>query len=85
MSLEGNATGQTLVGKINKCDMLTISAYGIAVKNGFEGTEAEWLASLKGEKGDKPIKGTDYFTEEDIAYLVETVMATKFVDTATVE
>lgn len=28
------------------------SAYEIAVANGFEGTEAEWLASLKGEKGD---------------------------------
>ena len=29
------------------------SAFEIAVANGFEGTEAEWLASLKGEKGDK--------------------------------
>ena len=29
-----------------------LSAYEIAVKNGFRGTEAEWLASLKGEKGD---------------------------------
>ena len=28
------------------------SAYEIAVNNGFEGTETEWLASLKGEKGD---------------------------------
>lgn len=28
------------------------SAYEIAVINGFKGTEAEWLASLKGEKGD---------------------------------
>lgn len=28
-----------------------ISAYDIAVKNGFSGTEAEWLASLKGETG----------------------------------
>lgn len=27
------------------------SAYDIAVKNGFEGTEAEWLESLKGEDG----------------------------------
>ncbi len=27
------------------------SAYEIAVANGFEGTEAEWLASLKGETG----------------------------------
>ncbi len=29
-----------------------LSAYEIAVNNGFIGTEAEWLASLKGEKGD---------------------------------
>lgn len=42
------------------------SAYEIAVENGFEGTEEEWLASLKGqdgkdgadgEKGDKGDKG----------------------------
>ncbi len=31
-----------------------LSAYEIAKKNGFEGTEEEWLASLKGEKGDTP-------------------------------
>ena len=30
-----------------------ISAYEVAVKNGFAGTEEEWLLSLKGEKGDK--------------------------------
>lgn len=29
-----------------------VSAYGIAVKNGFQGTEAEWLAGLKGEDGE---------------------------------
>ena len=29
-----------------------LTAYGIAVKHGFKGTEAEWLESLKGEKGD---------------------------------
>lgn len=28
-----------------------LSAYQIAVQHGFEGTEAEWLISLKGEKG----------------------------------
>lgn len=28
------------------------SAYEVAVLNGFEGSEEEWLASLKGEKGD---------------------------------
>ena len=33
------------------------SAYEIAVEYGFEGSEEEWLASLKGEKGDKGDKG----------------------------
>ena len=28
-----------------------LSAYEIAIENGFEGTEEEWLASLKGEPG----------------------------------
>ena len=30
-----------------------LSAYAIAVEHGFEGTEEDWLASLKGEKGDQ--------------------------------
>lgn len=34
-----------------------LSAYQIAVQEGYEGTETEWLASLKGEKGDTGIKG----------------------------
>nr|MDH3075791.1 hypothetical protein [Bacillus velezensis]MDH3135732.1 hypothetical protein [Bacillus velezensis] len=33
------------------------SAYDIAVDNGFSGTVEEWLASLKGEKGDTGAKG----------------------------
>lgn len=48
MSVTGSATpGQTLRGRVNAVDILTISAYGIAVKNGFHGTEQEWLESLK--------------------------------------
>lgn len=38
------------------------SAYEVAVKNGFKGTEAEWLASLQGYT---PQKGQDYFTDTD--------------------
>ncbi|MBQ9535160.1 MAG: hypothetical protein IJU78_04900 [Clostridia bacterium] len=34
-----------------------ISAYAIAVKHGYEGTEEEWLASLHGEAGPKGDKG----------------------------
>ena len=65
-----------------KCCNQGLSAYEIAVNNGYEGTEEEWLESLKGEtgpsgaqgdKGDPPVKGTDYWTEEDKAEIVEEV------------
>lgn len=36
------------------------SAYQTAVKNGFKGTEYEWLETLKGEPGYTPQKGVDY-------------------------
>lgn len=53
MSVEGNASGKkNLTGKIHVFNVYHTDAYAIAVKNGFEGTEAEWLESLKGEKGD---------------------------------
>jgi hypothetical protein len=59
-----------------------LSAYGIAIKHGFNGSEEEWIASLKGDrgeqgikgdKGDKgkdgytPIRGIDYWTDADKA------------------
>lgn len=34
-----------------------LSAYEIATENGFEGTQTEWLASLKGDKGDTGERG----------------------------
>lgn len=49
------------------------SAYEVAVRNGFEGTEQEWLESLKGKDGINgengkdgytPVKGVDYFDGE---------------------
>ena len=40
---------------INKWTGYYYSAYGIAVKHGFEGTEEEWLESLKGDQGDPAI------------------------------
>lgn len=45
-------SGQIVVNKDGK------SAYEIAVDNGFEGSEQEWLASLKGDRGDKGQDGT---------------------------
>ena len=41
------------------------SAYQTAVKNGFEGTEAEWLKTLRGDPGYTPQKGVDYWTPDD--------------------
>lgn len=53
MSLKGNASANdVLKGRINRADKLVVNAYEIAVKHGFDGTEEEWLASLKGEKGE---------------------------------
>lgn len=43
-----------------------ISAYGIAVKHGFQGTEEEWLASLKGDKGDPVLWMGQYDSLEDL-------------------
>lgn len=36
-----------------------LSAYQIAVNNGFIGSEADWLLSIKGQKGDKGDPGAD--------------------------
>ena len=36
-----------------------LSAYGIAVKHGYAGTEEEWLESLRGPEGQQGIPGTD--------------------------
>lgn len=71
MSLQGNAEGTALKGKINKLTELHgYSAYEIAVINGFSGTEEEWLASLKGEKGE------DYvLTEADKTEIADIVLA----------
>lgn len=43
------------------------SAYQVAVTNGFVGSESAWLESLKGANGKTPVRGTDYWTEVDIA------------------
>lgn len=36
-----------------------LSAYGIAVKHGYAGTEEEWLESLRGPEGQQGVPGTD--------------------------
>lgn len=70
------AENKNLKGKINEIHKYHTDAYMIAVKNGFEGTEAEWLASLKGTDGDgkTPVKGKDYWTAADKAEIVSDVI-----------
>lgn len=41
------------------CTKTALSAYDIAVKNGFSGTELEWLESLKGKDGRDGDNGSD--------------------------
>lgn len=51
------ASMPSLTGKISGSLIPGESAYTIAVKNGFVGTEEEWLESLRGETGEKGEKG----------------------------
>ena len=58
MSLTGTVKGERLQGSINRLHELRgYSAYEVAVLEGFEGTEEEWLASLKGEQGETGPQG----------------------------
>jgi hypothetical protein len=50
----GKVKGKSIKGRAYVPDTIYgKSAYEIELQNGFKGTEKEWLASLKGEKGDK--------------------------------
>ena len=52
------------------------SAYEIALENGFEGTEQEWLDSLEGKDGYTPINGVDYLTPEERTQMIVDVLKT---------
>lgn len=55
-------------GRIDRLGVLCIDAYGVAVKNGFEGTVEEWLESLKGKSAYHYAKlGGFSGTEEEFA------------------
>ena len=49
-----------------------LSAYELAVENGFTGTLAEWLASLKGKDGENGVDGNDGVNGSDgkSAYII---------------
>lgn len=72
--LRGNISNpDVLSGKIAKPRAIHgKSAYEIAVMCGFDGTVEEWLESLKGEK---PIKGTDYFTAEEVQAIIDDILS----------
>lgn len=68
MSLKGSAQpGQKIVGRINAVEVLVISAYGIAVKNGFKGTEEEWLKSLEMSPEEVDEAVNKYLAENPVA------------------
>ncbi len=54
MSLIGSTeVKKKLIGRVYLLrEIPGFSAYDLAVKHGFKGTEEEWVASIKGEKGD---------------------------------
>ena len=59
------------------CSLSGLSAYDIAVRNGFTGTEQEWLASLKGANGkDGENFNVDYTAYELYSEMVEKVSYT---------
>lgn len=60
-----------------KLDLGAVTAYAIAVKNGFKGTEADWLASLKGAKGDKGEQGPQGEIPEDYPQIKKDVSQLK--------
>ena len=47
------------MAQVNLGRVVGYSAYEIAVQEGFVGTEAEWLASLKGDTGNTGPAGAD--------------------------
>ena len=76
---------QTIHGKDGADGKDGVSAYEIAVRNGFEGSESEWLESLHGKDGQDgkdgtdahtPVKGVDYYTEVEKTALVEEICVT---------
>lgn len=75
MSIKGNAESYIKMrGSVNLPQAIQgKSAYEIAVMHGFDGTEEEWLASLKGEKGDKGDGCT--LSDADKAEIVDLVIA----------
>ena len=61
-------------GQVEGLSIVTIDAYGVAVRNGFEGTEQEWLDSLKGRPGDPGKDGTSSGLSAEAAALLISIL-----------
>lgn len=78
---KGETGAQGEAGKDGKDGVNGKSAYEVAVANGFEGTEAAWLESLKGAQGEAGPKGDpgetpnveNFVQKDDLAAYVKTV------------
>ncbi len=67
-----------LVGGITACK--SVSAYDIAVKNGYQGTETEWLESLRGDDGKDGKDGADLTATDLFDKAVESGFTGSYVD-----
>jgi hypothetical protein len=61
------------VGRVNQLSIMTIDAYGVAVKNGFEGTVEEWLASLHATDEQVEAAVAKYMSEHNIGGSTATI------------
>ena len=68
------AENKNIKGSISSLSTYHTDAYMIAVRNGFEGTVEEWLASLKGNPGYTPVKGKDYYTPAEVQSVIDSVL-----------
>lgn len=76
-TIESEVANLKVIGKDGKDGIDGSSAYQLALHNGYDGTEKEWLSSLKGDKGERgldgangidgvtPQKNVDYFDGKD--------------------
>ena len=66
LSSDGGSGATVITGGGNAGLWYALSAYALAVKHGYVGTEEEWLASLGGIPGYAPKRGVDYWTNDDV-------------------
>ena len=71
-SISGKLSGSLIPGEDGK------SAYEIAVENGFEGTEVEWLESLKGQDGQDV--DVNVVSETPTEYIIEFLTSSKRIE-----